>query len=856
MDYESRFAAAIDAIFGNSRAGTATMVVAPTATGKSVTIPKLIYARLSEPNARVVVCIPTRIAAISVAAKAQQLYPEIKIEHRYGAYSPSSDANIVYTTPTQLLLEYVHSLEYGKQGDSFPWDAVVIDEVHMRTTIMSLILSFHRIMVDNRRQSAKKIVTVLMTATPVVELGLFEFVGFPVSVQSTSSVTTVYLEREVANSDLNNGTATLVLSLVEINNPYSILVFVKGIGAAKDIEMQILKENPQAVEIFLLNGKIPLNEFYKIMQPPAKKYNKILKTYEYVKRVILSTNVAESSITIPYVGYVVDTLLERRPSVGDTFATNALEDTPITHTSSEQRKGRVGRSSETKGVAFYHPMMTRDQYQEYYLSGNHPESRVRVPDIQLAPPIKICVFLIDRLFSPRNVLLEVENLSDYLLEMMERNIIQITYTSNCPLDGDETTEELMNRYVAQFAESELEESESYASASEELSLGSEEESCTERLEEHISLTEIGKFWMQNHRLDYMAMLFIYNWSFVKKYDPIVGCLIAVIVNEEHEGIFSEIRRDQTRESWIEYHKEAYARYLGVDPLSTLLYLFYDLFRFLPRTASLSFEASNIRSWCNARRIGFEPLYNILLEWKVLCSTVAQKSNRSMAQYMSIPEAIQKTIECCDPQQRLRLYLGSRYSNESMKDVKLHYGGVPYLDAPLKHNSYPQTVCYLKLRSTRLLNSDQRRSVNFYVLGNYDRILYNNPLAAIPVVAVTELDLEDEDRYRRVEPHEIGLVRGLFALPSWVKKEDTKESERSLVLPSCIFPFFLGPERNTRTRQKPKYEAEIEYVFADDEEEEDRPSTAVELNMLISQRATSEQLDDYETVSGHFRPKIY
>lgn len=832
MNYERNFTGAIREVFKNAESGIPTMVISPTATGKTTTIPYLIHRHLKESNrsSRVVVCIPTRIAAVSVTARAQELYPSAKIEHRYGTYSPPSNADIVYSTPNQLLLEYVWSLEYGKQGDSFPWDAVVIDEVHMRTSVMSLILSFHRLLLKERRETAKKIVTVLMTATQDVDLGPFEFVQFPVASVSPPAVTTVYLETSVAEGELNQRTADLTVQLTKSQNPLSILVFVKGIGMAKDIENRIRKRNPPDVEILLLNGKVSLNEFQKIMRPISTK-----SSVKSKRRVIISTNVAESSITIPFVGYVVDTLLERRPANSDPFASNALEDAPITVTSSEQRKGRVGRSAQTGGIAYYYPMKTQEEYEEYYLSGNYPESKERAPDIQLASPLKMCIFLIDRRFSPRVILEEVRNLNETFLEMIKRNIITVSYTINDEMVEDDLTD-LMDRYSEQFdyeLEEELDEDE-------------------ERLEEHLELTDIGKFWMQTHRLDYMPLLFIYNWCFVKQYDPIVGCLIAVIMNEDHEGIFSEMRPDQTRESWIEHQKETYDRYLGVDPLSTLLYLFYDLFRFLPLTASLTFEAASIRSWCSARRIGFEPLYNILLEWKVLCGVVAQKSSRSMSRYMDVQEAILKTIECSDPMQKLTLF-GKSYGtyDSEMKDVRLHYGGVPYLEAP--HADYPRSICYLKLRSVRLLHADVQRSFNFFVLGDYEQVRYDHPLASLVTSSVKYLDLDDGDRYRRVLPYEIGLIHGLFRLPEWV--EEHGEVKKSLVLPSCIFPPFLGTERNVKVRTERKPAPEIEYVFEEQREGEDYSATIV-LNMLLSLTSRNEELNEQQRVAGAFYPVQY
>lgn len=867
MEYEKRFGPAVDSVFRNQRTGIPTMVISPTATGKTTTIPVMIHSRLG-PGSRVVVCIPTRIAVISIAEKAQKLYPSVKIESRYGSYSPPSEADIVYTTPTQLLLEYVRSLDYGKQGDSFPWDAVIIDEVHMRTLIMSLILSFHRVLTDVRRKNAKGVVTVLMTATPSIDLGPFDYAAFPVSAVPGSTAKTVFLEQAVEQDKINEKAAEVTLSLLKGKDPFSILVFVKGIVAAQQVERLILEAEPADVEIFLLNGKAPLSVFNQIMKPIT------IRKRVVIKRVVISTNVAESSITIPHVAHVVDTLLERRPSVADPFATNSLEDYRITHTSSTQRKGRIARNTEVKGVAFYHPLMTEEEYKTFYESGIYEEARVRVPDIQLTSPLKIITFLIDHLFSPREVLLEIETLNDHFYELVQRHVISVSYrVDGSTVEGD--VRDLMEAYVEQF-NIEQSESNSYSSSASSESEVSEA-SIVEQMEEHMALTDRGHFWIQNHWLEYMPMLFVYKWCFVKKYDPIVGCLIATIMNEEHEGIFAgSDRYDSNVRVIIEMQKQVYARYLGVDPLSTLLYLFYDLFRFLPLVATLSFEAVNIRSWCTLHRIGFDPVFNILLKWKMLCGTVAQKSSRSMLNYMDIAEAIKKTINCCDSIQALSLSGGMEYTDLDYRKVQIRYGGVPYLDDVSDKRRFPQKVHFLKLRSTRLLNGDATRSFNFFVLGDYRSISYRNPLSSLQITSVSHVNIDDGDRYHRVEPYEIGLISGMFAMPDWIfdkrtERKSTSVAEdladvdvsndkpteiKTLILPSVIYPPFFNQDKNIRRVKIKAYEPEIEYVLGESAPTDQYFSSAVELDMLLGLWAYNEEIDDRVRVPGHNYPLIF
>src|SRR5690606_31927538 len=126
-----------------------------------------------------------------------------------------------------------------------------------------------------------------------------------------------------------------------VQHPGDVLVFLPGqreiarVGAALDAASL-----PAGVEVLALHGELPVEQQSKVLQPAP----------DGRRRVVLATNVAESSVTLPGVRVVIDSGLAREPRFDPVSGFSRLDAVPISQASADQRAGRAGRVAP--GVAW------------------------------------------------------------------------------------------------------------------------------------------------------------------------------------------------------------------------------------------------------------------------------------------------------------------------------------------------------------------------------------------------------------------------------------------------------------------------------------------------------------------------
>ena len=292
------------------------IITAPTGSGKSTMIP-LWCAELSDRP--ILVLEPRRVACRSLARwlsklRGEPLGTSVGYTVRFEDVG-SEITQIRFVTPGV-------ALRYAADGELDKYGTIILDEFHERGLESDLFLAICREKYPNAR-------LVLMSAT--IDAQKFaRFVGgrslsaegkaYPVDLRYLGDVTvpTVWrLEDRVGRG--------VRRALKETDG--NILVFLPGKGeifACLD-DLRHLKN----VEILVLHGDLPTTEQDKVFEETARR------------RVILSTNVAETSITLPGVTAVVDTGLVRQRIHQAQRVVLAL--CPISQASAEQRRGRAGR---------------------------------------------------------------------------------------------------------------------------------------------------------------------------------------------------------------------------------------------------------------------------------------------------------------------------------------------------------------------------------------------------------------------------------------------------------------------------------------------------------------------------------
>ncbi len=294
------------------------VVVAPTGSGKSTQIPPW-CAELSD--APVLVVEPRRVACRSLARwvakqRGEPLGHSVGYTVRFEDVGSDALTRIRFVTPG-VALRYAAGRELDQYG------TIILDEFHERGVEADLFLAICR----KKRRDAK---LVIMSAT-IAAQHLARFIGgqvlqaegrvYPVGVQYLGG-TGVPTSRDLVER-LERGVRRALKE-----TPGNVLVFLPGKGEINECHDALRKM--RHIEIVPLHGDL---------SPDAQDI--AFETHSQRRRVILATNVAETSITLPGVTAVVDTGLVRQRIHQNRRIVLALR--PISQASAEQRRGRAGR---------------------------------------------------------------------------------------------------------------------------------------------------------------------------------------------------------------------------------------------------------------------------------------------------------------------------------------------------------------------------------------------------------------------------------------------------------------------------------------------------------------------------------
>jgi len=306
-----------------------------TGSGKTTQIPKLCLKAGQGKNRKIGCTQPRRIAAINVANRIAWELNE-KIGQSVG-YKIRFDDKTQHATAIKIMTDGILLAE--TQSDRFlnAYDTIIVDEAHERSLNIDFTLGLLRRLLKKRRD-LKLIIT---SATIDTEKFSHAFDNAPVIEVSGRMypVETVYQpffnredgEQNIEDQGYVEAAADSVNMLLSKTRSGDILVFMPTEQDIGDTIEIIRGRNNPGVTILPLFARLSAKEQSKIFsRRPGRK-------------IIVATNVAETSITIPGIKYVVDTGLARIPSYSPRTRTTALPVTPVSQSSANQRLGRCGR---------------------------------------------------------------------------------------------------------------------------------------------------------------------------------------------------------------------------------------------------------------------------------------------------------------------------------------------------------------------------------------------------------------------------------------------------------------------------------------------------------------------------------
>jgi ATP-dependent helicase HrpA len=342
------------------QANSVVILAGETGSGKTTQIPKMCLAAGRGTNGRIACTQPRRVAALSVSRRvAEELGVrwgrEVGCKIRFN--DETTDATVVKFLTDGMLLAEV-------QGDPLlrAYDTIIIDEAHERSLNIDFLLGHLRTL-RYKRPELKIVITSATIDTdafskafddaPIIQV---EGRMFPVEViyaplDELGSDAAEGDERESRAEALHyiDGTVEAIERILhssgsETGNSGDVLVFLpseRDIREVRDLLESKIQNQKSKIELIPLFGRLSNAEQQRVFAPTQRR------------KIVLATNIAETSLTIPGIHFVVDSGLARLSRYSPQARTRRLPIEPISQSSADQRKGRSGRVADGVCIRLY-----------------------------------------------------------------------------------------------------------------------------------------------------------------------------------------------------------------------------------------------------------------------------------------------------------------------------------------------------------------------------------------------------------------------------------------------------------------------------------------------------------------------
>lgn len=291
---------------------------------------------------------PRRLAARTVANRiAEELHSEMGelVGYQVRFTDKVSDNTSVKLMTDGILLAEIQQDKYLSR-----YDTLIIDEAHERSLNIDFLLGYLKQLLP-RRPDLKLIVT-----SATIDVGRFSehFSAAPVLEVSgrTYPVEVLYRERN-ADSDTDDLAAAVLSALDEIESLEAsghsagrggdVLVFLSGERDIRELSKQFRHLDKADIEVLPLYARLSNAEQNRVFNTTQRRG----------RRIVLATNVAETSLTVPGIRYVIDPGFARISRYSHRSKVQRLPVEAISQASANQRKGRCGRLSDGICIRLY-----------------------------------------------------------------------------------------------------------------------------------------------------------------------------------------------------------------------------------------------------------------------------------------------------------------------------------------------------------------------------------------------------------------------------------------------------------------------------------------------------------------------
>mmetsp|Transcript_20968 Transcript_20968/g.37142 ORF Transcript_20968/g.37142 Transcript_20968/m.37142 type:complete len:700 (+) Transcript_20968:79-2178(+) len=347
------------------------VVEGETGSGKTTQIPQfLVHAgfvtRSPDGRLRAVACTqPRRVAAMSIASRVAdemdvRLGEEVGYTIRFEDVTQADKTKLKYMTDGMLLREAMSDPSLDN------YSVIVLDEAHERTLSTDILMG----LLKEVLAKSEHLKIIVMSATLDAEKFMNYFSGAPVlKVPGRTFPVELYYTPEPERDYLDAAIRT-VIQIHRYEPAGDILVFLTGQQEIEDCCQRLREE---AEEMAPELGELVPVPLYSTLHPRQQKRifdeapGPLVKGGKPGRKVVISTNIAETSLTIDGIVYVVDPGFSKQKVYNPRIRVESLLVTPISKASANQRSGRAGRTRPGKAFRLYtEDAFTKDLQQQTY----------------------------------------------------------------------------------------------------------------------------------------------------------------------------------------------------------------------------------------------------------------------------------------------------------------------------------------------------------------------------------------------------------------------------------------------------------------------------------------------------------
>ncbi|KAK7679049.1 DEAH-box ATP-dependent RNA helicase prp43 [Cerrena zonata] len=338
------------------------VMVGETGSGKTTQIPQFVcYSDLPHLRGKMVACTqPRRVAAMSVAKRVADemdvpLGKQVGYSIRFEDMTESGTTFLKYMTDGMLLREAMNDPDLSR------YSTVILDEAHERTLATDILMGLLKALAKRRPDLKIIVMSATLDALKFQKyFGLKKDVPAPLfKVPGRTHPVEVFYTQE-PEPDYVEAAIRTVLMIHRAEDPGDILLFLTGEEEIEDACRKIKQEaedlmsqDPDSVGPLVctpLYSSLPPMQQQRIFDPPPPP-----RTPDGPpgRKVVVSTNIAETSLTIDGIVYVVDPGFSKQKVYNPRIRVESLLVSPISKASAQQRAGRAGRTRPGKCFRLY-----------------------------------------------------------------------------------------------------------------------------------------------------------------------------------------------------------------------------------------------------------------------------------------------------------------------------------------------------------------------------------------------------------------------------------------------------------------------------------------------------------------------